>query len=154
MRRVALPPVLAVALAPVAGAVSPLPVSLQAVAEQAFPGSSFVRLCLRRTPSPVYAYALVRSGGRQRSAVFVHRDEGPAAGSVYFARYGGRVRCPRRPAWDVVRPAGRREWSDEGDTGGELCESRIPLPVLKLWGWTQPSTVGTVPGYRCFVRRG
>jgi hypothetical protein len=99
---------------------------------------------------------------RLRTAYFachVHNDEGPAAGSVFFSRYGGYE-------WAVgsfaaggdqpetfVRPAGQTKWSDEGDTGGELCESRIPLPVLKLWGWTRPSTVGARPGFRCFFPR-
>lgn len=93
-------------------------------------------------------------------ACHVHKDEGPAAGSVYLARYGGyewaigEFAAGGDQPETFVRPAGQTVWSDQGDTGGELCESRIPAPVLKLWGWTQPSTVGAKPGFRCFVRRG
>ena len=92
------------------------------------------------------------------AACHTHDDAGPAAGSVYFARYGGYewaigefAALGDQPE-TFVRPAGQTEWADQGDTGGELCESRIPFAVLKAWGWTRPSTVGAKPGFRCFVR--
>ena len=248
MKRLLLTVTAAAALAPLAAAASPLPLSLQVAAQNAYPGAQIQRLCqksFRTTPPPdLYGYALMSSGGKNHAAAFqfintagwflmakdgvltpqveakalgkvstakvtafcerklptsharmcswrfdssnvvgswsraqnlriggpdrvnLHTayaachttdDAGPAPGSVFYARYGGYEWAAATFAAlgdqpeTFVRPLGQPDWSDQGDTGGELCENRIPGAVLKLWGFTKETTVNGKPGSRCFI---
>ena len=79
--------------------------------------------------------------------------KGPLKGTTYYGRYGAteyafatfsllgdttdQPELFKRPIGGVFR--------DVGDTGGEICRSRVPLALIKVWHLKRSS-----PG--CFVR--
>ena len=86
------------------------------------------------------------------------RVKGPLKGGTYYGSYGGFEYAlavfdlPRTGTTDMPelfrRPAGGR-WSDVGDTAGEVCPPRVPLPLIKVWHFV-PSSWTTVKGKRYY----
>jgi hypothetical protein len=70
------------------------------------------------------------------------RVKGPLRGTTYYGRYGkteyafATFSVPRTGTTDqpelFKRPA-RGVFRDVGDTGGEICKSRVPLALIKVW---------------------
>jgi hypothetical protein len=68
--------------------------------------------------------------------------KGPLKGTTYYGRYGttkyafATFSIPKFGTQDqpeVFRKRPGHAWRDLGDTGGEICKSVIPLPLIKVW---------------------
>jgi hypothetical protein len=70
---------------------------------------------------------------------------GPEQGRTYYGRYGAteyavasfdfrRGEIDDQP--EVFRRSVGGRWTDTGDTGGDVCPPRIPLPLLRTWKWS------------------
>ena len=86
------------------------------------------------------------------------RLRGPIKGETYYGRYGDAeyalavFSVPLTGTTDQPelfrRPAGAR-WRDLGDTGGEVCPSWVPVPLLRLWRFVK-SSYSVVDGKRVY----
>jgi hypothetical protein len=94
---------------------------------------------------------------RLHSTIAPRRIRGPLKGRTYYGRYGATKYAVATFSIDggtddqpevFRRPAGRG-WHDLGDTGGEICPGRIPLPLIKLWQFVKTSSV-VVGGKRAY----
>ena len=84
--------------------------------------------------------------------------KGPVKGDTYYGSYAGVEYAlavfdvPRTGTTDMPelfsRPVGGR-WRDVGDTGGEVCPPRVPLPLVKLWQFV-PTSYAVVKGKRVY----
>jgi hypothetical protein len=75
------------------------------------------------------------------------RVRGPLKGRTYYGRYGSTKYAVTTFSVDggtddqpeLFRRRSGGNWRDLGDTGGEVCPGRIPLPLIKLWGFVATS---------------
>lgn len=100
-------------------------------------GAAAVNLRISAADRAALRQALLASSGVASSEV-----KGPLPGTVFYARYQGTEYAigtfsyaqtgetdqPER----FSRPAGRRTWLHDGDTGGPLADL-LPCPVLRAW---------------------
>jgi hypothetical protein len=90
------------------------------------------------------------------------RIRGPLAGRTYYGRYGSTRYAVATFSVDggtddqpeLFRHRSGGMWRDLGDTGGEVCPGRIPVPLIKLWGFV-PTSYSIVHGKRvyCYAPR-
>jgi hypothetical protein len=121
------------------------------------------------TPRPVNLVAtpamkaqLHRTFLRLHSTLAPSRVRGPLNGRTYYGRYGPTEYAVATFSVDggtddqpeVFRRGRGRSWRDLGDTGGEVCPPRIPLPLIKLWSFV-PTSYSIVHGKRvyCYAPR-
>jgi hypothetical protein len=94
---------------------------------------------------------------RLHSTIAPARIRGPLKGRTYYGRYGATKYAVATFSIDggtddqpeLFRRPASRGWKDLGDTGGEICPGRVPLPLIKLWGFVRTSSV-IVGGKRAY----
>jgi hypothetical protein len=86
---------------------------------------------------------------RTHSNLTARSIRGPLRGRTYYGSYQSReyavavFSIPRFGTQDqpeVFRRPSAGAWRDLGDTGGDICPTTIPLPLLKVWNFQRSST--------------
>jgi hypothetical protein len=94
---------------------------------------------------------------RLHSTIAPRRIRGPLEGRTYYGRYGSTKYAVATFSIDggtddqpeLFRHRSGGAWRDLGDTGGEVCPGRIPMPLIKLWRFL-PTSFSIIRGKRVY----